>query len=116
MSDSRILDQLDCAQYNAPIGGTRFLSCHIRDGADIRNWSRDKHVELWSQATHVHAIPATAQVEKILSQLRPGQILALDGQLVEVQDDKGHTLLTSSTILGDSNCEVMWVESVQLFD
>jgi hypothetical protein len=116
MSYSRILEQLDCAQYNAPIGGTRFLACHIRKGADILDWSREKQSELWRQATHVHAIPATRQIEKALSRLRPGQILALDGQLVEVRDHKGHTLLTSSTVLGDSNCEVMWVESVQLFD
>ena len=116
MSDTRILDQLDCAQYNAPIGGTRFLACHIRNGADILDWSRAEHTKLWSQATHVHAIPATRQIEKILSQLRPGQILELDGQLVQVQDHEGHTLLTSSTILGDSSCEVMWVEAVRLFD
>lgn len=116
MSDSRILEQLDCAQYNAPIGGTRFLACHLRNGADILNWSRDEQTKLWSQATHVHAIPANRQIEKILSRLRPGQVLALDGQLVEVRDHKGHTLLKSSTILGDSNCEVMWVEAVRLFD
>ncbi|MGD8590592.1 MAG: hypothetical protein PVG22_17350 [Chromatiales bacterium] len=116
MSDTRILQQLDCTQYNAPIGGSRFLSCQAHAGSDIRNWSRDKQAELWRQLTHVHAIPATQQIEKLLSRLRPGQILALDGQLVEVQDNKRRTLLKSSTILGDRNCEVMWVESVQLFD
>jgi hypothetical protein len=116
MSDTRILEQMDCDQHNAPIGGSRFLSCHLHDGVDIRHWSRDKQAELWSQLTHVHAIPANQHIEKILSRLRPGQVLTLDGQLVEVQDNKGHALLKSSTVLGDRNCEVMWVESVQLFD
>jgi len=114
MSDSRIIDQLDIAQYNAPIGGVRFLSFGIRHGAEILGWPHDRLAQLFTQLTHVHAIPANQAIEKTLRRLRPGQLLTLDGQLVEVVDPSGQALLTSSTVLGDTNCEVMWVQKVGL--
>lgn len=114
MSDSSIIEQLDLSQYNAPIGGTRFLTFSIRQEAPLRRWPRARLDTLFRQLTHLHAIPASDSVDKTLKGLRPGQILTLDGQLVQVSAPGGHVLLASSLVLGDHDCEIMWVESVIL--
>jgi len=114
MSDSSIIAQLDMGQYNAPIGGTRFLAFSIRRDAPLRRWPRAEQKALFAQLTHLHAIPANDSIEKALKGLRPGQILSLEGQLVQVSDPGGHVLLASSLILGDHDCEIMWVESLAL--
>lgn len=114
MSDSSIIEQLNLGQYNAPIGGTRFLTFSIRQDAPLRGWSRAERDALFAQLTHVHAIPANDSVDKALRGLRPGQVLTLDGQLVRISKPSGRVLLNSSLVLGDHNCEVMWVESVSL--
>jgi len=116
MSDSAIIEQLEMSQYNAVIGGTRFLTFNIRQDAPMRRWSRAERDAVFAQLTHLHAIPANDSIEKTLEGLRPGQILTLGGQLVQVSDPDGQVLLTSSLILGDHNCEVMWVESLDLSD
>ncbi len=114
MSDSSIIEQLDMGQYNAPISGTRFLAFSVRQDAPIRHWPRLEQEALFNQLTHLHAIPADDSVENMLKGLRPGQVLTLEGQLVRISDTKGHALLASSLVLGDRNCEVMWVESLTL--
>jgi len=116
MSDSRVLDQLDISQYTAPISGTRFLFVGIPADSEIMQWPKEQRDALFRQTTHIHTIPATARIEERISALRPGQIVTLDGQLVEVQDTQGRRLITSSTVLGDPHCEVMWVESLDLSD
>lgn len=114
MSDSQIIEQLDIGQYNAPIGGTRFLSFHVRRGTEIATWPRPRLATLFSQLTHVHAIPANQDIERTLRRLRPGQLLQLEGELVRVTNPNGQVLLTSSTVLGDSDCEILWVEAIEL--
>lgn len=112
MSDSAILDQLDIAQYNAPLGGSRFLAFNIRDDAEIRHWTRKRRAELFRQLTHVHAIPASSEIAEQLKHMRPGLLIKLDGLLVNVTDPQGRALLKTSTILGDHDCEIMWVRSI----
>jgi hypothetical protein len=116
MSDSRVLDQLDISQYSAPISGTRFLFVGIPPESQIAHWSRERIDALFHQATHIHTIPATPEMEQRISHLRPGQIITLEGELVQVEDAQGRRGLTSSTVLGDRDCEVMWVESLELSD
>jgi hypothetical protein len=116
MSDSGIIEQLDMGEYNAVISGTRFLSISIRRDAPMQHWPPAERDAIFSQLTHLHAIPADDSIEKALKGLRPGQVLSLDGQLVQISDPRGNVRLTSSTILGDRNCEVMWVESLALSD
>jgi hypothetical protein len=116
MSDSGIIEQLDMSQYNTLIGNTRFLTFNIRQDAPMRRWSAAERDAVFAQLTHLHAIPSDDSIEKTLEGLRPGQILTLDGQLVQVSDPGGQVLLTSSLVLGDRNCEVMWVESLDLSD
>jgi hypothetical protein len=114
MSDSGIIEQLNIGQYNAPIGGTRFLAFSIREDAPIRRWPRARRDALFTQLTHVHAIPSDDAIGEKLAGLRPGQILTLEGQLVQIAGPRGHVILNSSLILGDRSCEVMWVESLVL--
>jgi hypothetical protein len=62
----------------------------------------------------MHLIPATPAVEKRLKSLRPGQVVALKGYLVEVTGDGGFTWRSSLTRedTGAGACELIWVEEL----
>lgn len=68
------------------------------------------------RARHIHTIPSTPEIADQIARMRPGQILTLDGELVALRDALGRRRLSSSTVLGDRECEIMWVESIELED
>ena len=60
-------------------------------------------------------IPADAAVRRALRGVRPGALIQLSGQLVEVHSPKGWTIRSSMTRddTGAGACEVVWVEALQ---
>ena len=65
-------------------------------------------------AAQIHAIPADDAVEARLATLRPGQVVALHGFLVDVRGRNGFRWNTSLTRedSGEGACEIMWIESI----
>lgn len=63
-----------------------------------------------------HIIPANDQVIDVLHDIRKGDIVALEGYLVEVSDDTGWKWRSSLTRTdkGAHACEVFWVESAKI--
>lgn len=116
MSDSTIVDQIEFEQYSVAFGGTRFLWPRIRADSQIRTWPRKDLEVLFGQLTHVHAIAADNTIARQLARLRSGQVVELDGQLVRINRPDGSLILNSSTQLGDTDCEVMWVQSLRIVD
>jgi hypothetical protein len=59
-------------------------------------------------------IPATASVERSLMKLRQGDIIELQGYLVDVDHDSGWRWRTSMTRtdIGAGACEIVYVESI----
>ncbi len=104
MSDSRIVDQLEFSQMG------RFLYWRPRNQATFPL----APAAITAYAAQVHAIPATAAVGRTLRYLRPGQVVTLQGFLVDVRGPSGFTWNTSlsRTDTGDGACELMWIESV----
>ncbi|MCE5364838.1 hypothetical protein [Pseudomonas anguilliseptica] len=67
-------------------------------------------------SANMHMIPATAEVAKTLSKLKPGQQIRLAGQLVRVDGDDGYRWISSLSRedTGDGACELIWVENLQV--
>ena len=64
----------------------------------------------------MHTIPATRQIERRLANLRPGQVVALAGYLVEVHAADGWQWRSSLTRedTGAGACELVWVETLDV--
>lgn len=71
-----------------------------------------------AHSANMHLIPATGAIEKRLLAVKPGQIVALRGQLVRADGRDGWHWASSltRTDTGDGSCEVIWVESVRVTD
>ncbi len=104
LSDSAVLDRLELRQ------SSRWLS-----------WRYDYPPpvppdEIQRSLANVHVIPADERVERILGRLRPGQVVALSGYLVEVRG-AGRGAWVSSLSREDTGkgaCEIMWVEDIRV--
>jgi hypothetical protein len=103
MSDQAVLDEISISQ------GQRWY----------RFWPKHQKMpvsndEILFHSANIHTIPATPQIKKQLRALRNGDIVEMDGSLVEVQWPDGGTWTSSlsRTDLGNGACELMWVRSV----
>ncbi len=104
MSDSAVLRGLDLSQTG------RFLLWHWRRSPPI------PEDEINRSAANIHLIPADAEIESQIARLRPGQIVALSGQLVAATRSDGWHWLSSLSRedSGRGACELMYVQSVRL--
>ena len=75
-----------------------------------------KAEEVIANSANTHLLPANAEVAEQLQAVQPGDIVRLQGYLVEVsaQDGWTWTSSTSRNDTGDGSCEVLWVESVEI--
>ncbi len=106
MSDTAVIEQLGLAQ------SARFLTWRWRDAPPI------PEVEITRSAANIHVIPANAVVERQVAALRPGQLIALRGRLVEAVRDDGWRWRSSLSRDdgGSGACELMYVESIATKD
>lgn len=103
MSDSAVLDRLDVRQRD------RFFFWH----ADTLPIPRDL---IEGNAANMHLIPADDAVESVVADARPGQLVRLEGYLVNVSAKDGWRWRTSLTRhdVGGGACELMYVEQAVL--
>lgn len=103
MSDSGVLDALEVHQSG------RFF--HVR-------WSEPPIAasEIMAHAANVHLIAADGGVARALDRMRPGQVVQLQGYLVDALRSDGWNWTTSLTRrdTGAGACELMLVESASL--
>ncbi len=104
MSDSALLDQMKLSQSG------RFL-----------RWSADKQPSVsWEDinrsAANLHVIPADDSVANRLYGARVGDIVELEGDLVDARRNDGWFIKTSLTRddTGAGACEVIYVRSVNI--
>jgi len=102
MSDQGLLDQLEISQ------SSRWY-----------RWRYDNSIPVSDQkiinsSSNMHMIPAGASVERSLMKLREGDIVVLQGYLVDVDHDSGWRWRTSMTRTdtGVGACEIVYVESI----
>lgn len=72
--------------------------------------------EIETFSANMHMIPADDRVEAALKSVRPGQIVAVRGYLVEARAPDGWRWRSSMTRedTGAGACELIWVESVSM--
>lgn len=102
MSDNRVLAAFDISQ------SARFFTWRPRGFLPI---ARELVI---THSANTHVIPADAQVRAELARLRVGQVVHLEGLLVDATRDDGATARTSLTRSdsGAGACEIMLVESL----
>ena len=69
-------------------------------------------------SANMHLIPANQYIADEIKKLRPGHIVSLVGQLVNVELSDGEQISTSLSRedTGAGACELMWVTSIQIQD
>jgi hypothetical protein len=104
MSDQAVLDRISIRQ-----GGrwyfTRYnLPAPVSDAQIIQN------------SSNMHMIPANSWVRKKLKEVRVGNILQINGILVDVDADSGFMWRTSlrRDDTGNGSCEILYVENLHI--
>ena len=105
MSDSAVLDRLDIGQ-----GARWYRYAWGRDGPPV---AAD---EIRVSRANMHMIPADAGVAAALRRVRKGDVVRIDGQLVEVRRQDGWHWRSSLTRedSGAGACELVYVRSIQV--
>ena len=103
MSDQAVLDTLDISQ----------------SGRWYR-WRADRLViprrEIETHSANMHMVPASKDIENRLAELRPGELIALEGFLIQAEQNNGWKWKSSLTRndTGARACELVWVENLQV--
>ena len=104
MSDSAVLAGLDISQAN------RFYFWHYDNEPPIPRRDIESHSANW------HLIPANDGVWSQLRGLRVGDVVKLDGMLVNVENPEVGTIRTSlrREDTGAGACEILYVQSASI--
>lgn len=103
MSDSAIYEQLHISQSG------RFYYWRYDNQPPI---PRD---EIIRSSANMHMVPADRMVRAALERVRPGQVVSLEGELIEADDPRNGWHWRSSLTREDSGagaCELIWVEAL----
>jgi hypothetical protein len=100
MSDSKVLQSIDISQSG------RFYFWHYDDEPPIPREDIESHSANW------HLVPANSAIWNKLSGLRVGDIVKLDGMLVNLENPEVGTFATSLTRddTGAGACEIIYVQ------
>ncbi len=105
MSDQAVLDQFDISQ------GGRFLYLHPRQPVAMSREVITAHV------ANMHLIPEDDAVGQSLKNIQAGEVVRLDGYLVEVEYPDGGRWKSSLSRIdtGEGACELMWVQGAAVY-
>jgi hypothetical protein len=103
MSDSEVLAKVDITQSG------RFYRWHVKEFPIPRR-------EIETSSANMHMIPADDDVKRQLEQVRAGQVVRIEGFLVDARRTDGWRWNTSMTRedTGAGACELIYVERIDL--
>jgi len=103
MSDTALIDQLTISQ------GARFYTWSAHEMPASRA-TISEHSANW------HIVPANDAVLRRLEELRPGEVVRIDGVLIDIDGEDGGRARTSlrRDDTGAGACEIIRVESIEL--
>jgi hypothetical protein len=103
MSDSAVLDKIRISQSN------RFYFWRVDEFPIPRR-------DIERSSANMHMIPANGALASRLKSVRVGQVVRIDGWLVEAQGDDGWRWRSSLTRddSGAGGCEVVFVQDLQI--
>ena len=105
MSDTAVLDRISFSQMG------RFFYWDARDAS----LPIPPHV-LQTHAAQMHMVPADDAVESRLKRLRPGQVVHVQGWLVDISGPGGFVWKTSlrRDDTGNGACEILYVDTLEV--
>jgi len=105
MSDAGVLEQFDFSQ-----GGRWYYWKPTNRAQPI------SHQQVARYSANMHLIPATADIDKRLRDVRAGHIVQFTGDLVEIGAKDGWRMRSSlsRTDSGGGSCEVVWVRDLSV--
>ncbi len=100
MSDSAVIDALDISQ------SARFYTWRYQDTPPVPVEVISTHSANW------HVVPGNREVERQLGRLRTGDVIEVEGLLVDLDRADGGRARTSltRTDTGAGACEIVWLE------
>lgn len=71
---------------------------------------------MWKQAANMHLIGPTEEMRDKINSLRKGQVVKIEGFLVNAESSKGWTLKTSLSRddIGDGSSELVWINKMNI--
>jgi len=115
LSDPAAYGDLKFDQRGSPLAG-RFVFPEVKRGSALAARPFAETIAfLLANLTHVHTIPADSAIASRLASIRPGQVVEFSGILVDVTAPSGGRY-TSSLALHDYNCEIAWIDALELVD
>jgi hypothetical protein len=107
MSDQAVIDRMSFTQ------GARYMQW--KPAGRNRAFPMT-YEEINAHCANMHLIPARREIRRQLASVRRGEIVTLEGQLVEVEGSNGYRWKTSlsRTDSGGGACELMWVSRVSV--
>ena len=104
MSDTALIDRLRISQSG------RFYFWGYSGEAPA------PHQEIIRSSANMHLIPSDAAVKKVLSTARVGDVVAIEGDLVDAKSDGGWSMTTSLTRedSGAGACEIVYVRRASI--
>lgn len=111
LSDPRVIADLKFPQYKS--FSSRFVVPELRSGSELAKRPWPELDALFVALTHVHTIPGDPEIRKTLAGIRPGQVIRFKATLVDAIGPSG-AHYASSLALGDRNCEVAWIDELEL--
>lgn len=111
LSDPRVIDQLKFPQYKS--FSSRFVVPELRSGSELSKRGWRELEAMFVDFTHVHTIPGDPAIRSTLSGIRPGQVIRFKATLVRAVAPSGG-VYASSLALGDHDCEIAWVDDLEL--
>lgn len=104
MASRDLLSKVDVSQAD------RFASMRYdpTSGIDV--------TDIVHHSSNMHMIPSSGAVQKTLKAVRKGQVVQIEGYLVNIRHEDGWRWLTSTsrTDMGDGACEIILVTSVKV--
>lgn len=103
MSDETVLSQIQISQSN------RFYFWHVDQFPIPRE-------EIETHSANMHMVPADEQVKKMLKSVRVGQVIQIEGYLIEAHAADGWKWKSSLTRndTGNGACELVLVKSIRV--
>ncbi len=101
MANPAVLEKVSISQSN------RFYYWHVDEFPIPRR-------DIETHSANMHMVPATAEVERALNSVRPGQHVTFSGYLIEARAPDGWRWKSSLTRedTGAGACELVWVEKL----
>lgn len=75
-----------------------------------------EQAEMWRHAANMHLIGSTQEIRDKISTLRKGQVVEIEGFLVNAKSPEGWTLKTSlrRDDIGSNSSELVWIKSLTI--